>query len=78
MDSAKSDPTLDRLFRHMAWANQLMFQKLRAVPVESLALCAENEERTVSLILEHLVRSAGNYGARVLEEPTGWHDYLPA
>lgn len=68
MDNSKSDPTLDRLFRHMAWANQIMLVKLQEVPMESLTLCAENKEWTVSVIVEHLVRAAGNYGARVLEE----------
>lgn len=69
MDYLKSDPTLDRLFRHMAWANQIMFQKLQDVPIESLDLSAENKEWSVAVIVEHLVRAAGNYGSRVLEEP---------
>ena len=68
MDNLKSDATLDRLYRHMAWANQIMFQKLQEVQMESLGLCADNEEWTVTVIVEHLVRAAGNYGARVLEE----------
>ena len=68
MDYLKSDPTLDRLFRHMAWANQIMFQKLQEVQMESLGLCAENKEWTLTVIVEHLVGAAGNYGARVSEE----------
>ncbi|HEX7405843.1 MAG TPA: DinB family protein, partial [Candidatus Nanopelagicaceae bacterium] len=68
MDNSKSDPTLDRLFRHMAWANQILLQKLQEVPVDALALSSENEEWTVAVIVEHLVRAAGNYGARVSQE----------
>ncbi len=68
MDNSKSDPTLDRLYRHMAWANQILLQKLQEVPVDALALSSENKEWSVSVIVEHLVRAAGNYGARVLEE----------
>ncbi len=73
MNNSKSDPTLDRLFRHMAWANQIMFEKLQEVPVDSLGLSAENKEWTVSVIVQHLVGAAGNYGARVLGEaaPSG-------
>lgn len=63
-----SDPTLDRLFRHMAWANQFLFEQLKEVPVSSLALTAENEEWTVAAVVEHLVRAAGFYVARLTGE----------
>ena len=68
MDNSKSDPTLDRLFRHMAWANQILLQKLQEVPVDALALSSENEEWTVGVVTEHFVRSAGVYAARVAGE----------
>lgn len=68
MDNSKSDSTLDRLFRHMAWANQILLQKLQEVPVDALALSSENKEWTVGVITEHFVRSAGFYCARVTGE----------
>ncbi len=68
MDNSKSDPTLDRLFRHMSWANQLLFQQLEEVPLESLKLSAGNDEWTVAGIAEHFARSAGFYMARVTGE----------
>lgn len=70
MENSMSDPTLDRLYRHMAWANQILFTKLQEVPSESLVLSSENKEWTVAVIVEHLVRAAGNYGARVMETPS--------
>lgn len=63
-----SDPILDRLFRHMAWANQFLFEQLKVVPVGDLTLTAENDEWSVAAIIEHFVRSAGFYVARVTGE----------
>lgn len=68
MDNSMSDPTLDRLFRHMAWANQSLFEQMKAVPDEALALTAENDEWSVAAIIEHLVRAAGFYAARITGE----------
>lgn len=68
MTISMSDPILDRLFRHMAWANQFLFEQLKAVPDEALALTAENDEWSVSAIVMHLVRAAGFYVARVTGE----------
>lgn len=65
MPISSSDPILDRLFRHMAWANQFLFEQLTSVPEEALALTAENDEWSVAAITMHFVRSAGFYVARV-------------
>lgn len=73
-----SDPILDRLFRHMAWANQFLFEQLKAVPVDALALTAENEEWSVATIVEHLVRAAGFYVARVAGEVFPTHFKTPS
>ncbi len=74
MTIAEPNPILDRLYRHMAWANQRLFEQLKGVPVSSFVLTAENEEWTVAAIVEHLVRAAGFYVARVTGEtlPTGF------
>ena len=74
MTNSMSDPILDRLFRHMAWANQFLLEQLKAVPDDALALTAENDEWTVGAITMHFVRSAGFYVARVAggELPSGF------
>lgn len=61
--------TLDRLFRHMAWANAQIHERLLEIPEDSYALYADNEEWTVGTILEHLVRAAGNYAAHLDGQP---------
>ncbi len=65
MNMPQVNPTLDRLFRHMAWANAQLMSEMVKLPVENLTLAAENDEWTVGAILEHLVRSAGGYAAHL-------------
>ncbi|HEX7405253.1 MAG TPA: DinB family protein [Candidatus Nanopelagicaceae bacterium] len=65
MNIHNMDPTLDRLFRHMAWANVCLFEQLARVPVGSLALKAPNNDSSVASIAEHFVRSAGFYVTRL-------------
>ena len=65
MSDPTADPTLDRLLRHMAWANAAVFARLAELPDEALALAAPRNEWTVAMILEHLVGSAGGYAARL-------------
>ena len=74
MENSKSGPTLDRLFRHMAWANQLLMQQLQEIPADALTWSSEEKEWTVGAIVEHFVRSAGFYAARVSgdEFPSGF------
>ena len=68
MTISTPDPILDRLFRHMAWANQSLLEQLQRMPSESLALTSENKEWSVAVIAEHFVRSAGFYVSRVRGE----------
>ena len=65
MDISRVDPTLDRLFRHMAWANEYVFEQLRGLPEEALSFKALNNEWSVGAIAEHIVRAAGNYVTRL-------------
>jgi uncharacterized damage-inducible protein DinB len=65
---------LDRLLRHMAWANQKALTHLQSLPEESLQAFATNPEWHVAEIVHHIVDSADHYAARlsgkaVLTEP---------
>jgi len=65
MTNPTPDPTLDRLFRHMAWANAGLFARLRELPDSALALAAPRNEWAVAMIVEHIVGAAGGYAARL-------------
>jgi uncharacterized damage-inducible protein DinB len=63
---ATTNPILDRLMRHMAWANQSVLTALESIPAESFALhAAADTEGTVGEVTAHLVRSGGFYSFRV-------------
>jgi uncharacterized damage-inducible protein DinB len=59
------DPTLDRLLRHMAWANAALFVTLAELPDSALALASPRNEWPVARILNHLVTAAGRYADRL-------------
>ncbi len=65
MSDPTADPTLDRLLRHMAWANAALCARLAALPDDALGLASPRNEWTVAMILEHLVNAAGGYAARL-------------
>ncbi len=65
MSNPTVDPTLDRLLRHMAWANATLFARLAELPDETLVLAAPRNEWTVARILAHLAMAAGGYAARL-------------
>ena len=48
------DAVTDRLFRHLAWANTYVFDRIAEAPEENLKLTAPNDTWTVAEILEHL------------------------
>lgn len=70
-----ADPTLDRLLRHMAWANQALIARLAAEPDPVLSLTAPANEWSAGRILDHLVNAAGGYANRLeglaRQEPPG-------
>jgi uncharacterized damage-inducible protein DinB len=78
MTDQTTDPTLDRLLRHMAWANAAMFGRLAELPVADLALASPRNEWSVAMILEHLVSAAGRYAARLEGAPRPDRDPSPA
>lgn len=65
MSDPTADPTLDRLLRHMAWANAAVLARLAGLTDEALTLAAPRNEWTIAMILEHFVSAAGGYAARL-------------
>jgi uncharacterized damage-inducible protein DinB len=51
------DLITDPLFRHLAWANNYVFDRISEQPDEHLKLCAPNDTWSVAEILEHLTAS---------------------
>jgi uncharacterized damage-inducible protein DinB len=58
MRDANPDPTLDRLLRHMAWANAQLVARLLEQPVAALALTAPHNEWPAGRNLAHLLNAA--------------------
>ena len=56
---------LDRLLKHMAWANQETIKHVQTLPEESLKSFATNPEWFVAEILHHIVDSADHYAYRI-------------
>ena len=65
MTTETPDPTLDRLLRHMAWANAQLVARLLDQPVAALALTAPRNEWSAGRILAHLVNAADGYASRM-------------
>src|SRR5690349_4026093 len=65
----KADPTLDRLLRHMAWANAALVARLSEQPIEALALTAPQNEWSAGRILAHLLNAAQGYATRMEGSP---------
>jgi uncharacterized damage-inducible protein DinB len=65
MSDPTADPTLDRLLRHMAWANAALFARLCELPDEALALAAPRNEWSMAMIVAHMVDAADGYAGRL-------------
>ena len=63
------DPTLDRLLRHMAWANAQLIARLAEQPDDALALTAPHNEWSAGRILAHLLNAAEGYSSRLAGMP---------
>lgn len=63
--TSAADPTLDRMLRHMAWANAALIARLGTLTDDALALTAPGNEWSAGRILDHLVNAAGGYAARL-------------
>ncbi len=64
---------LDRLLKHMAWANKSTIEHLEKMPNESLRAFATNSDWHVAEIMHHIVESADFYYYRI----TGEHCEVP-
>jgi uncharacterized damage-inducible protein DinB len=60
-----TDPILDRVLRHMAWANAGLFDRLHTLDDDALALASPRNEWTVARIADHVVIAAERYAARL-------------
>lgn len=60
-----SNPTLERLFRHMSWANNQLFGQLSTLPESALKFSAWNPEWTVGKIANHIVIAEGRFLSRL-------------
>ena len=69
MTRQSPDPTLDRLLRHMAWANARVFEWLRELPDAALSHSAPGSDWNVAAILDHIVGGAAGYVARLEGTP---------
>jgi uncharacterized damage-inducible protein DinB len=69
MGTSTIDLTLDRLLRHMAWANATLIASLAELPDSALALVSPRNEWSVARILNHLVSAAGGYAGRLEGAP---------
>ena len=61
--------TTDKLFRHMAWANQQLIVGLMALPDAALGAFVANKDWPVAEILRHIVSAADWYGHRLIGKP---------
>jgi uncharacterized damage-inducible protein DinB len=64
-----TDPTSQRLFRHMAWANARCHAQLLRLPAAVLGHCAPGNPWSVAATLHHLVEAAASYAARLDGQP---------
>ena len=69
MTNTTADPTLDRLLRHMAWANAQLVARLLEQPADALALTAPHNEWSAGRILAHLLNAAQGYASRMEGAP---------
>lgn len=69
MTTQTADPTLDRLLKHMAWANAQLVARLAEQPIEALELTAPQNEWSAGRILAHLVNAAQGYASRMEGAP---------
>jgi uncharacterized damage-inducible protein DinB len=56
---------LERLLKHMAWANQGTIEHLESLPVEALKAFATNPDWFVAEILHHIVDAGDHYAYRI-------------
>ena len=65
--------TTKRLLRHMAWANQRVYDEVKSLPDVALGAYIINAEWTAGRILQHIVGGADWYVFCLTETP--WRDF---
>jgi len=60
--------SLDRLLKHMSWANQRCISHLQTLPEDCLKAYVTNSDWHVAEIIFHIVDSASAYSNRLTEE----------
>lgn len=62
----------ERLYRHMAWANERIFTQVSQLPEPALNFSAWNPEWTVGRISNHIVHAQGRFLSRLqkIDPPT--------
>ena len=78
MEMPEKNSTLDRLFRHMAWANANLLTALQGLPKDSYQLSLPHDDWTVGAITEHLVRAAGGYAGALDGVPADDESNVPS
>ena len=58
---------MEKLLKHMAWANQEIIGKINELPKEALSAYAVNPEWTVGTILRHIGSASNWYVWRLLD-----------
>jgi uncharacterized damage-inducible protein DinB len=61
---------MERILKHMAWANQEIIGKIRELPEEALLAYAVNPEFTVGDIVRHIGGASNWYVWRLLDKAT--------
>lgn len=59
------DPTLERLYVHMAWANQEILKHLRALPESALSITQVQSQWSVGEMITHIIGASRSYLARL-------------
>ena len=59
---------LERLLKHMAWANQETIKHVQSLPEEALKAFATNPDWFAAEILHHIVDSGDHYAYRISEK----------
>ena len=60
---------IEKLLRHMAWANHQVFSKVLTLPVQALDAYAINPKWYVGEIIKHITSAGDGYGFRLTTEP---------
>jgi len=64
--------TMNRLLRHMSWANQRVFSSIQGLPQQALDSHIVNSEWSAKHILQHIVSGADWFAYWLTE--ADWHD----